>query len=85
MKGDKHWRWQGGAPQIIRKSTRKGGKHQSRYRYVMEKHLGRKLTSNEVVHHINGNPIDDRIENLMVMTASEHTKLHNQLIFNSKR
>lgn len=38
--------------------------------------MGRKLESNEVVHHINGNTKDNRIENLEVMTRSEHAKLH---------
>ncbi len=28
------------------------------------------------VHHINEDPTDDRIENLMVMTKAEHTRLH---------
>lgn len=30
-----------------------------------------------VVHHINNNPRDNRIENLEVMTRSAHTKLHH--------
>jgi hypothetical protein len=38
--------------------------------------LGRKLSPNEVVHHKNEDYTDDRIENLEVMTRSEHMKLH---------
>jgi hypothetical protein len=50
-----------------------------RARKVMEEHLGRKLERDEVVHHINGDKHDDRIENLVVMSNSEHSRLHGAL------
>lgn len=46
------------------------------HRIVMEKHLGRYLTDNEVVHHLNGNKTDNDISNLIVLSISDHSKLH---------
>lgn len=48
------------------------------HRLVMESCIGRYLEKDEVIHHINGNKKDNRIENLMIMTPAEHLRLHNQ-------
>ena len=46
------------------------------HRVVIENYIGRLLNENEVVHHINGDKKDNRIDNLIVLTAEEHAKLH---------
>lgn len=47
--------------------------------YVAEKMMGRKLTSKEVVHHLDGNRINNRTDNLLVLERSMHAKLHSWL------
>lgn len=47
------------------------------HRDVARKALGRDFKPNEVVHHIDGNKLNNRKNNLKVMTDSEHYKLHN--------
>lgn len=52
-------------------------KTRDKHRIIMEESLGRKLNRNEVVHHINGNKKDNSLENLELMSLSEHSKLHH--------
>ena len=78
-RGEKSPTWKGG-----KTHNRKGyvvlidyGDRIFEHRAVMEAHIGRKLTDDEVVHHINGDKTDNRIENLQLMTRGEHSTLHN--------
>jgi hypothetical protein len=46
------------------------------HRVVVENSIGRMLKENEVVHHINEDKKDNRLENLQIMTRSEHASHH---------
>lgn len=66
---------------ILSKHTRtrliwRDGKKVRAHRWIMEQHLNRKLEKWEDVHHINRNPLDNRLENLIVMGRKEHSALH---------
>ena len=45
---------------------------------LMAVHLGRDLDDDEEVHHIDKNPLNNDLSNLVVMTKSEHAKLHGE-------
>jgi len=48
------------------------------HRMIAEKNIGRPLLSNEIAHHINKDTLDNRPENIAVLTLSDHSKLHCQ-------
>ena len=46
------------------------------HRHIIEQSIGRKLLLSEIVHHKNHDKLDNRIENLEIMSRAEHGKLH---------
>jgi hypothetical protein len=77
--GDKNPQWKGGRFKSsgyfwLRDPGVRSAK--SEHRRIVEAHLGRVLGRDEVVHHINHDKTDNRIENLAVMTRAEHMREH---------
>jgi len=58
------------------KARKVKGKRIDEHRLIMEAHLGRKLSFNEVVHHKDGDKKNNKIENLELMSRAEHSKYH---------
>ena len=56
------------------KSSKQG--YVGEHTLIMEKHIGRHLKPEEVVHHVNRDRKDNRIQNLQLMTDVEHKRLH---------
>lgn len=48
------------------------------HRYVMSQYLGRDLTPDELVHHIDGIKTNNNIENLEIMTKGIHGCIHHK-------
>lgn len=56
------------------------GKWVQEHRKVMEEFIGRKLTNEETIHHLNHNRKDNRIENLMLFpNQKEHKHFENKI------
>lgn len=53
--------------------------HVREHRLVMEKHLGRYLTKEEIVHHLDENTLNNVISNLQVMNKKDHDRMNTPL------
>jgi len=56
--------------------TADGKGYVAEHRLVMEEHLGRVLSKDEVVHHKDGDRCNNDLRNLEVMTSAEHKRMH---------
>ena len=55
-----------------------GGEKIKEHRLVMEKYLGRPLKDDEHIHHKDGNPANNSIDNLEIINLSQHTSNHRR-------
>lgn len=54
------------------------------HRLVVEKSLGRILERSEIVHHRNGDTLDNSIDNLEIVNRSDHMKIHHREILQAR-
>lgn len=64
---------------MYRRTKAIGGRVDREYRHIMAAHLGRRLASDELVHHIDGDIDNNNISNLKIVSRSEHKKIHNDI------
>jgi len=58
------------------KAIKVNGKKVQEHRHLMELHIGRKLTSNECVHHKDRDKTNNSIGNLEIKTRAKHSYDH---------
>jgi hypothetical protein len=81
--GDKHWNWKG--KKLLSKSSKnltyiripqKDGGWEYEHRIIAEQKIGRKIRKGEDVNHIDGNPLNNKPDNLEVLSHRDHMRKH---------
>jgi hypothetical protein len=54
-------------------------KHRILHGLIYEQYIGRKTKTGEHIHHIDGNTLNNEINNLILLNRSEHKMCHNSL------
>jgi len=66
--------------QYVREQKEKHG-YILKHRRILAEHLGRALERQEIVHHIDGNPMNNELQNLWLTDNSAHRKAHASIEF----
>ena len=69
-------RWMIPVPDGYKGKSYIGGRYVYEHRYLMEQKIGRLLRPGEVIHHKNGDKLDNRMENLEIKGHREHVRDH---------
>lgn len=84
-KGENHWNWKGGFYRAQYnlvylptgspyRAMVNGRGYVLEHRLIMAESLGRPLYRWEIVHHLNGNKFDNRLENLAITNTNNHER-----------
>ena len=60
------------------KRIERNGNNLQLHRYIWEQFYNRQIPAGHIIHHINGNTKDNKIENLMLMSSANHNYLHGK-------
>ena len=84
--GEYHPNWNGGVymQDGYKSLKQEDGSYKFEHRIVMEEYLGRELSSDEIIHHIDGNRSNNDISNLQLLSRTEHIEIHREDLIKGK-